>query len=204
MRTALDARPSTGYGSRERRGFHGVLDVETALAAAQTAARLRDVTAVGEKISGPAARRAIAGAASMPSFEGALTTPKAAAKFLERDGLVLFDNPDAFLIRAFKRDTALRDRVHAGPGRGFYLAEEFGAVEAARPHATTRVHSTSRSRVEVPWDGHPVACTPEMGGVTGVGSPEVVVLSATDLVQVSLGLVRAQPWPVRRGVGVEG
>ncbi|MET7361197.1 integrase [Streptomyces sp. NPDC005562] len=109
MRTALDARTSTGYGSRERRGFHGELDVETALAAAATAARLRDAAAAGEKISGPAARRAIVGAASIPSFEGALTTPKAAAKFLARDGLVLFDNPDAFLICAFKRDTALCD-----------------------------------------------------------------------------------------------
>jgi hypothetical protein len=107
MRTALDARTSTGYGSRARRGFHGELDVETALAAAQTAARLRDATAAGEKISGPAARRALIGATSLPGFEGALTTPKAAAKFLARDGLVLFDNPDAFLICAFKRDTAL-------------------------------------------------------------------------------------------------
>ncbi|MFJ1954544.1 hypothetical protein ACIOGT_25330 [Streptomyces microflavus] len=109
MRTALDARTSSSYGNRERRGFHGELDVETALAAAQTAARLRDAMAAGEKISGPAARRALIGATSMPSFEGALTTPKAAAKFLGRDGLVLFDNPDAFLLCAFKRDTALCD-----------------------------------------------------------------------------------------------
>ncbi|MDX3527518.1 integrase [Streptomyces sp. ID05-39B] len=109
MRTALDARTSTGYGNRGRRGFHGELDVETALAAAQTAARLRDAAAAGEKISGPAARRALIGATSVPSIEGALTTPKVAAKFLARDGLALFDNPDSFLICAFKRDTALCD-----------------------------------------------------------------------------------------------
>jgi hypothetical protein len=42
-----------------------------------------------------------------PASKGALTPPKAAAKFLARDGLVLFDNPDVFLICAFKRDTAL-------------------------------------------------------------------------------------------------
>ncbi|MDX3367187.1 hypothetical protein PV387_14260 [Streptomyces sp. ME02-6987-2C] len=36
-----------------------------------------------------------------------MTTPKAAAKFLARDSLVLFDNPDTFLICTFKRDTAL-------------------------------------------------------------------------------------------------
>ncbi len=38
MRTVLDARTSSGYGSRSRRGIHGILDVETALAAADTAA----------------------------------------------------------------------------------------------------------------------------------------------------------------------
>ncbi len=107
MRTVLDARTSSGYGSRERRGIHAELDVETALAAADTAARLRDSIAAGDKVSGPAARRAIVGAASVPRFEGALTTPQAAAKFLARDGLVLFDNPEAFLICAFKRSTAL-------------------------------------------------------------------------------------------------
>ncbi|WP_405522478.1 integrase [Streptomyces canus] len=48
MRTVLDARTSTGYGARGRRGIHGVLDVETALAAADTAARLRDRMAAGE------------------------------------------------------------------------------------------------------------------------------------------------------------
>ncbi|KMS91279.1 hypothetical protein ACZ91_11015 [Streptomyces regensis] len=56
MRTVLDARTSSGYGSR---GIYAILDVETALAAADTAARLRDHAAAGEKISGPAARRAL-------------------------------------------------------------------------------------------------------------------------------------------------
>lgn len=107
MRTVLDGRTSAGYGNRARHGFQGELDVETALAAADTAARLRDANAAGERVSGPAARRALLGAAQIPRFEGSLTTPKAAAKFLARDGTVLFDNPDAFLICAFKRDKAL-------------------------------------------------------------------------------------------------
>jgi hypothetical protein len=110
MRTALDARTSTGYATRTRRGIHGVLDVETALAAADTAARLRDRLAAGEKISGPAARRALTAAATTPRFEGRIvpwTFARKAAAFLARDGLVLFDNPDAHLICVFKRDTAL-------------------------------------------------------------------------------------------------
>ncbi|MFH8692653.1 integrase [Streptomyces anulatus] len=112
MRTVLDARTSTGYGSRGRRGIHGVLDVETALAAADTAAHLRDRVAAGEKISGPAARRALTAAATAPRFEGRIvpeTFARKAAAFLARDGVVLHDNPDAFLICAFKHDKALCD-----------------------------------------------------------------------------------------------
>lgn len=110
MRTVLDARTSSGYGARTRRGIHDVLDIETALAAADTAARLRDRTAAGEKLSGPAARRALTAAVHTPRFEGRIvpaTFAKKAAKFLARDGMVLFDNPDALLICAFKRDQAL-------------------------------------------------------------------------------------------------
>ncbi|WP_024754433.1 hypothetical protein [Streptomyces exfoliatus] len=112
MRTILDARTSTGYGTRSRRGIHAELDVETALAAADTAAKLKDRMAAGEKISGPAARRALTAAATTPRFEGKIVTAKfaqKAASFLARDGLVLFDNPNAHLICVFKRDTALCD-----------------------------------------------------------------------------------------------
>ncbi|MGK5627971.1 hypothetical protein [Streptomyces sp. URMC 123] len=110
MRTVLDARTSSGYGSRSRNGIHSVLDVETALAAADTAARLSDRMASGEKISGPAARRAVAAAATTPRFEGRIVPAKFARKaaaFLARDGVVLYDNPDAHLICAFKHDNAL-------------------------------------------------------------------------------------------------
>ncbi|MFC5668446.1 integrase [Kitasatospora misakiensis] len=112
MRTVLDARTATGYGTRARGGIHADLDVETVRAAADTAARLNDRMAAGEKISGPAARRALTAAATTPRFEGRIVTSKFATKaaaFLDRDGLVLFDNPDAHLICVFKRDTALCD-----------------------------------------------------------------------------------------------
>ncbi|WP_246531929.1 hypothetical protein [Streptomyces albogriseolus] len=110
MRTILDVRTSSGYGSRSRGGIHSELDIETALAAADTAARLRDRLADGEKVSGPGARRALTAAAQTPRFEGRIvpgTFARKAAKFLARDGVVLYDNPDAFLICAFKHDTAL-------------------------------------------------------------------------------------------------
>ncbi|MFJ8085283.1 hypothetical protein ACIQ6Y_32300 [Streptomyces sp. NPDC096205] len=104
MRTVLDARASAGYGARSRRGIHAVLDVETALAAADTAAQLRDQVAAGERLSGPAACRALTAAVHTPRFEGRIvprTFARKAAAFLARDGVVLFDNPDAFLICAF-------------------------------------------------------------------------------------------------------
>jgi len=116
MRTVLDARTSSGYATRSRRGVHSVLDIETALAAADTAARLRDRVTAGEKVSGPAARRALTAAAQTPRFEGRIvpkTFARKATAFLARDGVVLYDNPDAFLICAFKRDTAL---CEPGPG----------------------------------------------------------------------------------------
>ena len=115
MRTVLDARTSSGYASRSRRGIHGVLGVETALAAADTAARLADRLASGELISGPAARRALT-AAEAPRFEGRLVTKnftRQAADYLARDGLVLFDNPGSCLICVFNRGTAL---CEPGPG----------------------------------------------------------------------------------------
>ncbi|MEV6994558.1 integrase [Streptomyces sp. NPDC093228] len=110
MRTVLDARTSSGYGARGRQGIHAILDVETALAAADTAARLRDRVAAGENVSGPAARRALTAAAHIPRFEGRIvprTFARKASTFLARDGIVLYDNPDAFLICAFKHDNAL-------------------------------------------------------------------------------------------------
>ena len=116
MRTILDARTSSGYASRSRDGIHSVLDVETALAAAETAARLQDRLAAGERISGPTARRAIAAVAEAPRFTGRLVTKnftRQATAHLARDGLVLFDNPDGCLICVFRHDTALCD---PGPG----------------------------------------------------------------------------------------
>ncbi|WP_327241504.1 hypothetical protein [Streptomyces sp. NBC_01320] len=109
-RTVLDAGTSSGYGSRARRGVHAILDVETALAAADTAARLRDGVAGGQKISGPAARRALTAAAHAPRFEGRIvpgTFAKKASALLTRDGIVLYDSPDAFLICVVKHDNAL-------------------------------------------------------------------------------------------------
>ena len=116
MRTVLDARTSSGYASRGRDGIHGVLDVETALAAADTAARLADRLAAGERISGPAARRALAAVTQASRFQGRIVTKnfaRQASAYLARDGLVLFDNPDGCLICVFKRDTAL---CEPGPG----------------------------------------------------------------------------------------
>ncbi|MFF2644956.1 hypothetical protein ACFVUB_34590 [Streptomyces niveus] len=61
------------------------------------------------RVSGPAARRALTAATTTPRFEGRIvpkTFVRKAAQFLARDGIVLYDNPDAFLICAFKHGNA--------------------------------------------------------------------------------------------------
>jgi hypothetical protein len=85
------------------------------------AAQLRDRIAAGEKISGPAARPALTAATRAPRFDGRIvpaTFFRKAVAYLARDGVVLFDNPDAFLICAFKRDSALCQpgRARTPPG----------------------------------------------------------------------------------------
>ncbi|MFJ8025561.1 hypothetical protein [Streptomyces sp. NPDC096311] len=157
MRTVLDARTSSGYATRGRRGARSVLDIETALAAADTAARLRDRVAVGENVSGPAARRALTAAAQTPRFEGRIvpkTFARKATAFLARDGVVLYDNPDAFLICAFKRDTALCE-----PGPGATAPRQYdcrpGSGNTVRTDAHARQLRERADEIEQPADHAP-------------------------------------------------
>ncbi|MFF9850466.1 hypothetical protein [Streptomyces litmocidini] len=140
MRTVLDARTSSRYATRGRSGIHSVLDVETALATADTAARLRDQLAAGERLSGPAARRALTAATQAPRFEGRIVPRTFATKartYLERDGTVLFDNPDALLICAFKHDTALCE-----PDSGATAPRQYGC----RPGCANTVRTDTHAR----------------------------------------------------------
>ncbi|MCO1575533.1 integrase [Crossiella sp. SN42] len=107
MRAALATEASEGYASRSRGGIHRIIDVETALAVAETAADLREHFEAGGGISGPAARRALVEAANTPRFEGREVKADFARKFLARDGAVLYENPHALLLCLYKRDRAL-------------------------------------------------------------------------------------------------
>ncbi|MFD9562163.1 integrase [Streptomyces sp. NPDC059994] len=113
MRTVLNTDESGRYGSRSRSGIHGMVDIETALATADTAADLHERMRNGESISGPAARRAILAAANGPVFQGGLVgldfarKHAAARRHLAQDGSVLYDNPHALLLCLYKRDRAL-------------------------------------------------------------------------------------------------
>jgi len=110
LRTGLGLHTSEGYGSRSRDGIHDLINIETALATAQTAADLRDHIQNGGGISGPAARQALTTAANTPRFEGQQIKTDFARKFITRDGAVLYDNPHALLICRYKADRALCDR----------------------------------------------------------------------------------------------
>ncbi|KDN82804.1 hypothetical protein [Kitasatospora cheerisanensis] len=147
MRAFLDARTSAGYGARGRRGMHSVLDVETVLATADTAANLRDAAAAGERISGPAAGRALIDAADTPRFEGALLTARATRQLNQMRGHLLYDNPDSFLICAFKEDNAL-----CGPDAGAIAPLPFacqtGCGNAVRTDAHAQAARAHADRLE--------------------------------------------------------
>ncbi|MGW2540683.1 integrase, partial [Kitasatospora sp. NPDC001574] len=113
LRTALDTETSGRYGNRARGGIHSVIDIETALGVAETAADLREHFAAGGGVSGPAARRALLQAANTPRFEGRRITARFARTFLGRDGTVLYDNPHALLLCLYRSDTALCAREGA-------------------------------------------------------------------------------------------
>ncbi|MFG3052537.1 hypothetical protein ACGFZP_16475 [Kitasatospora sp. NPDC048239] len=123
LRTALDTDTAGRYGTRSRGGIHTLIDIESALATADTAADLHERLQAGEAISGPAARQAILAAAHGPAFHGALVgldfTRKhaAARRHLARDGTVLYDNPHALLLCLYKSDRALctKEGQHGAP-----------------------------------------------------------------------------------------
>ncbi|MFJ6770267.1 integrase [Kitasatospora sp. NPDC091257] len=147
MRAFLDARTSAGYGARGRRGMHGVLDVETVLATADAAANLRDAATAGERISGPAAGRALIDAANTPRFEGALLTARATRQLNQMRGHLLYDNPDSFLICAFKEDTALCE-PDAGAIAPLPFACQTGCGNAVRTDAHAQAAQAHADRLE--------------------------------------------------------
>lgn len=107
MRTAMSA----GYASRSRNGIHDLLDVETALAVADTLASLNEDLAKGVGISGPAARRAINAAQHAPEFVGSIVTARQARALLENPSLAVYENPSAMLMCVYRPDRALCNRL---------------------------------------------------------------------------------------------
>jgi hypothetical protein len=107
MRTAMSA----GYASRSRNGMHDLLDLETALAAADTLASLNEDLANGAGISGPAARRAINAARHAPEFAGTIVNARQARALLENPSLTVYENPSAMLMCVYKPDRALCNRI---------------------------------------------------------------------------------------------
>ncbi|WAU78297.1 integrase (plasmid) [Streptomyces sp. Qhu-G9] len=110
LRTVLDTDVAGGYGTRSRRGIHDLIDIETALSTAETAADLNERYNRGEGVSGPAARQALHQASTVLRFEGTTVKADFARKYLARDGTVLYDNPHALLLCRYKRDLALCER----------------------------------------------------------------------------------------------
>jgi hypothetical protein len=163
MRTAFDTWASEGYGSRSRNGIHDLIELETALATAGTAAALREDLSNGGGISGPAARRTILAAAAASRFAGVPVTLAAVRKLLKNEDAMIYDNPHALVICHYKRDKALchRDGArdtpsldHCVPGCGniartdaqaAHLRERAAALEAQAQHVPRPVGDRLRA-----------------------------------------------------------
>jgi hypothetical protein len=107
LRTTMSA----GYASRSRNGVHDLLDIETALAVADTLTSLNEEITNGAGVSGPAARRAINAAQDGAEFVGAIIDARQARALLENPSLVIYDNPSAMLMCVYKPDRALCNRI---------------------------------------------------------------------------------------------
>ncbi|GGV12182.1 hypothetical protein GCM10010260_58510 [Streptomyces filipinensis] len=142
--------------------------------------------------SGPAARRALTAAAQAPRFEGRLvprTFAKKASAFLARDGIVLYDDPDAYLIRAFKHDKALCEpepgataprQYDCRPGCGDTVrtgtparllrerADEIDQLADHAPHPIGQRLRANAHRLRATADLHDATAKPEL---TGLPSP---------------------------------
>ena len=113
MRTAI----SGSYASRGRGGIHDLLDVETVRAVADTVAGLGEDLTTGGGVSGPAARHVIKTAVSGPSFAGAVINTTTARRLAANGDIMLYENPNAFLLCRFRREQALcqRDGISDAP-----------------------------------------------------------------------------------------
>ncbi|TMR94237.1 hypothetical protein [Nonomuraea basaltis] len=89
--------------------------------------RMRDGLHAGEGISGPAARRVIRAAARATTFAGATINARTAQHLIANEDVMIYDNPQAFVLCHYKRAQALchRDGVkdtpsldHCVPGCG--------------------------------------------------------------------------------------
>lgn len=114
MRSAV---VSGRYASRGRDGIHDLLDIETVRAVADTVADLRDHLDSGGAVSGPAARDTIKIATEAPKFGGTTITAKTARRLVTNPDLMIYDNPQAFLLCRYKPDRALcqRDGIKDAP-----------------------------------------------------------------------------------------
>lgn len=157
---------SEGYASRSRDGIHDLIDIETVRAVADTVADLRDGLQAGEGISGPAARRIINAAARATGFEGATITARTAQRLIANEDVMIYDNPQAFVLCHYKRAQALchRDGVkdtpsldHCVPGCGNIvrtdrhatgLRERADVLDKRAAHAPQPVGDRLRARVD--------------------------------------------------------
>lgn len=136
LRTAV----SGSYASRSRNGIDELLDVESVRAVADTVAGLREALEAGGAVSGPAAQHAIKTAVSGPFFDGVVINATTARRLAANQDVMLYENPNAFLLCRFRRSQALchRDATAAWPSLDRCVPECGNVVRTDRHAAALR------------------------------------------------------------------
>jgi hypothetical protein len=106
---------SDAYGSRVASGLRDVFPMEEALAVAETLQKAGERLDAGEQVSGPAARRYLAGVtAFQQSFEGSYLTPRQMSAMRRNPEMRIYDSPERALACVYDESKALchpdRDR----------------------------------------------------------------------------------------------
>lgn len=99
---------SDGYGSRVSTGLRDVFPMEEAFAVAEHLQHAADRLADGQAVSGPAAKRYLAGIQEFQQrFPGTWLTPRQAAALRRNPQLRVFDNPEQYLTCVYDQSKSL-------------------------------------------------------------------------------------------------
>jgi len=154
-----------GYAARATAGLHNVLDIEEALALADTLTAAADRLTAGETVSGPAAGRYKAAAQAFQNvYDGQYLSKHQQRALLANPQLRVVDHPDAALACVYDPTRALchPDRTSPATRRGPSLDRcqtACGNIARTDTHITAALAEAEAIDAEVATNIHPQPIT---------------------------------------------